>query len=74
MSRRKPFTHIKNYNAIPKKYKIPPEQDQCGSYGFQKVKFCKLHNFIYKEQKKANSLPLRTVHFTFPLVRCICCY
>lgn len=43
----------KELQRYSEKYKIPPEQDQCGSYGFQKVKFCKLHNYIYKEQKNS---------------------
>ena len=43
----------KELQRYSEKYKIPPEQDQCGSYVFQKVKFCKLHNYIYKEQKNS---------------------
>ncbi len=43
----------KELQRYSEKYKIPPEQDQCGIYGFPKVKFCKLHNFIYKEQKNS---------------------
>ncbi len=43
----------KELQRYSEKYKIPPKQDQCGSYGFQKVQFCKLHNFIYKEQKNS---------------------
>ena len=46
---------LKHYSQ---KYKIPPKQNQRGSYGFRKVQFCKLHNFIYKEQKYgASSAP-----------------
>ena len=41
----------KELQYYSEKYKIPPEQNQDGVYGFRKVKFCKLHNFIYKEQK-----------------------
>lgn len=41
----------KELQSYSEKYKILPEQSQCGSYGFRKVQFCKLHNFIYKEQK-----------------------
>ena len=43
----------KELQRYSEKYKIPPKQDQCGSYVFQKVKFCKLHNYIYKEQKNS---------------------
>jgi len=48
----------KELQYYSEKYKIPPEQNQDGVYGFRKVKFCKLHNFIYKEQKYgASSAP-----------------
>ena len=64
----------KELRYYSEKYGISPQEDQYGNWGFRKVLVRKLHNYIYKQQKKANSLPLRTVHFTFPLVRCICCY
>ena len=50
----------KELQYYSEKYKIPPEQNQDGVYGFRKVKFCKLHNFIYKEQKYGASYAPQT--------------
>ena len=36
------------------KYNISPQEDQYGNWGFRKVLVRKLHNAIYKEQKKSD--------------------
>lgn len=41
----------KELQHYSEKYKILPKQDQCGNYDLRKVRFFKLHNFVYKEQK-----------------------
>ena len=33
------------------KYKIHPQEDQYGNWGFRKQMVRKLHNYIYKEQR-----------------------
>lgn len=35
-----------------KKYGVAPQEDQYGNWGFRKVLVRKLHNYIYKEQKR----------------------
>ena len=35
------------------RYEIEPQEDQYGNWGFRKVFVCKLHNYIYKEQKSS---------------------
>ena len=35
-----------------KKYGVEPQEDQYGNWGFRKVLVRKLHNYIYKEQKR----------------------
>ena len=38
-------------HAYAQKYRIDPQEDQYGNWGFRKVLVRKLHNYIYKEQR-----------------------
>lgn len=38
-------------HTYAQKYRIDPQEDQYGNWGFRKVLVRKLHNYIYKEQR-----------------------
>lgn len=41
--------------SYAEKYRIDPQEDQYGNWGFRKVLVRKLHNYIYKEQRGHNT-------------------